>query len=466
MKGKNRQELINVAYVKDSNKRKELSKALFHVEKETSEWFLPETIFQHCRAIDLDLHRLDNNLNSLEEIHKFFDRNHHSTFFSTVFHAFFLPKTQASLSLYLKDLKMDSLIILRTLIEYTAFALWADCVTRFKSSLFDFLWDPTALAGLDIHQMNSFDFNNRMMSIKNLSGARFLHQREFEEEFFSRGNPTDFFFFLLKPVCNSCQTQKKGLSYLFRRAKVWNLDEILGTTGESTVKKRKKKTDISIKPAEKSVDTAVPNEKSMITSNIHRISESKSTESTVEQLEEFSYSLNRFIKSMVGSAKSRRSRQHEKQLQEKQLAENEKEITRLKKLEESLSPSIELSMKQQPAFGSEHLKTCAFCQKEESSGAILQLPNFKLLLIWLQKIFPERRITLIKIKLAWTFLTENFSHFSTSINPDDKQASFDFHGRKINLFSAEGVKEVYEDLFEIMNFFLVYRERMENWARR
>ncbi|MHA2295429.1 MAG: hypothetical protein ACXADA_05395 [Candidatus Hodarchaeales archaeon] len=465
MKANSEQELINVALIEDEERRKKLAMDLFHTKKEDAkEWNFLESILENCRKVDLKLHRLENNSSSIEEIHTGpFNREHHVTFFSTVFHAFFLPKNQSCISLYIKNLKMDSLTVLRTLIEYTSFALWADCVTRFKSSLLDFLWDPNALASLDIHQMNSYDFNNRLANIRDQSKFSRLDQRDFEDKFFSRGNPTDFFLFLFKPVCNHCQTRKKRLKYLFKRAKAWNIEDLLGTTRnkKTDTKQRKKK-----ERERERLTTSSSKNKLFAQEDIQkRKTEIEGVIPSSEISEELSYSLNSFVTSMTSAAKKHRFKPRKLKESEKLSGDKEREETRKKKLEESIAPSIKITKKQIPVFGVHHLKTCAFCQRDLSSAAILQLPSFKLVLIWLQKIFPERRRTLIKIKLAWTFLTENFSHFSTSINPYDKEASFDYHGRKINLFSLGGMSELYNDIFDLINCFLAYRERTERYYR-
>ncbi|MHA1450167.1 MAG: hypothetical protein ACTSP4_12170, partial [Candidatus Hodarchaeales archaeon] len=315
---------------------------------------------------------------------------------------------------------MDSLVILRNLLEFTIFASWVDCVTHFNAPILGFLWEPEVLAGLDIHHMNSYDFNTRLAFLKKANNYNNLHRQDFERLFVSKGNPADFFFLLFKATCEDCKSKKKELAYLFRRALLWKTSDLLIDSEDQSLDMKKYHSDLNQPDRKFRVDD---------------------------------FSFERFFARMEKSASF---------LREKRLPvdSNGKE-NRTEIIKQFISPSIKISKNLNPVFGQDHLKRCSFCQSNPSSEALLQLPHFTLQIIWLQKIFPGIRSTLIKIRLAWTFLTDNYTHFSLKLlgEKSSNNSRFSYFDREIDLFSTEGISDIFNEIFTLIMRVLVYQER-------
>ncbi|MHA2295345.1 MAG: hypothetical protein ACXAEU_12805 [Candidatus Hodarchaeales archaeon] len=335
------------------------------------------------------------------------EENDHSgkvSLFQTVFNDYLLEKVVSFLYLYSLGLKQDSMVILRTFIEYCLFSMWFDTVTRFWPVMGELWYTEDWTANYEAHKMSISDYDLKINRLKKSSSLVILTRDEFEQKFLQEANPADFLLFLMKPICLDCSKRKRKF-YLIDNVTAWDFAQ-------------------TIKHFELDIPLSI------------RDSDSNTLNSISEQ-------------------------PPGKDINTKKLAKRLEFMTTISKRAVGERLMIKFEKPYKPFFGHEHVKKCAYCRKKEAIKIIFQIPGINLIFIWLQKYFPESKMQIKKCKLLWKQLSDNFAHFSTSILPDKNEALFSFYDESVNLFDPTGMNNVIEDIIQIVDSYLAFQSEVK-----
>ncbi|MHA1168812.1 MAG: hypothetical protein ACTSP4_02320 [Candidatus Hodarchaeales archaeon] len=329
-----------------------------------------------------------------------------TTVFDDIFNRYIIEKAISFLLTYIRGFRHDSMVILRSFIEYLLFAIWIDTVTRFWPSL-EAMWKiENWYDHFEAHKMSINDHNLKMRRLRRANALMMLSQDEFEKKFSLEGNPADFLLFLFKPVCSTCLNRDKK-KWWFYRTKFLSFKDIQEKFG-----------------IDKLHLSSVLDEKNHFKDK---------DQISGEDNNEIDFGGRLRLMTLLSKR-----------------AENERLLWNF----------IDFSY---PIFGFEHVKKCSYCQKRDASRVILQVPSLNIIFIWLQKLYPESVLQIKKIKMLFIQLSNDFTHFSTSILPGRDKVIFKFYDDEFDLFNPVEMAKIISDLSRVtLNFTLFLKKLLES----
>ncbi|MFW9992244.1 MAG: hypothetical protein ACFFD4_09380 [Candidatus Odinarchaeota archaeon] len=323
--------------------------------------------------------------------------------FQVVFRDYLLEKAFSYLYLYAQGFKQDSMVVLRSFIEYCLFSVWYDTVTKFWPAMGELWYTEDWTSNFEAHKMSIADYDFKIKRLKKSMANVALTKDEFEQKFLQEANPADFLLFLMKPICKNCSTKKRKV-YLIDNVSVWDLDKAI----------KHFELDIPLK-VRKSVSEPPLDEQEQLTGN--------------------------------AIIKERLAKRLELMTAISMRANGERLVIKFEK-------------PYKPLFGHVHVTKCAFCNRNVAGQIIFQIPGINLVFIWLQKFLYESKQQIKKTKVLWKQLSDKFAHFSTSILPDVFEAPFSFYDENIDLFNPADMKMIFKDISQIIESYFTFQDEL------
>ena len=113
---------------------------------------------------------------------------------------------------------------------------------------------------------------------------------------------------------------------------------------------------------------------------------------------------------------------------------------------------------------------CSFCGKQKKTiGHAMGIPDVIDMLEMLISVLDEKIIINIStLKKIYSYLSENFVHYSTNVNPDGKPKKYNFNNNKnVLLWNFQGILFLIDVMMPLIKYyFKLFKKKVKNFKRR